>query len=93
MTQTLTAVIELNDALEHALKLDEPDWDACAELVDQRDQVLTSMDLTALGLKAEVERSIALNQQLTQGMQKEQQQIEQSLVQVNKGKKARASYE
>ncbi|MBA3988918.1 hypothetical protein [Aliidiomarina maris] len=93
MKQTLTAITELNDALEHALKLEEPDWDACAELVDQRDQVLATIELTVIGLKAEVERSIALNQQLTQGMQKAQQQIEQSLVQVNKGKKARASYE
>lgn len=93
MIETLQTVVSLNDKLEQTLQQDEPNWEACADWVELRDQILAKIDGATAGLKAELERSAALNQQLVQKMKKAQDDIEQSLVKVNTGKKARASYE
>lgn len=95
----------LNQQLELLLVEEEADWVQCLELVERRDTLLADYldgaDLKAENsespenndLKALVEASLGLNKRLMARMQAEQNEVEQALIKVNQGKKARASYE
>lgn len=108
MSDSAVQLQALNQQLELLLAEEEADWVQCLELVERRDALLAdnldSADLKVENsensentenndLKAIVEASLELNKRLTARMQAEQTEVEQALIKVNQGKKARALYE
>lgn len=96
MSDWLTQVITWNTELTEQLSQDEPDWQLCIGIVSKRDDLLANIaDLNEASseFKKALEQSLALNDTIEAKMKDERASVERSLLTINQGKKARASYE
>ncbi len=96
MSELVDKLHSFNQQLEKLLAEDDVNWDACVALTGQRDEYLKEQG-EAPGdqedeLRTHLKKSLELNQLVTSRMRDEQLEVEKSLLKVNQGKKARASY-
>lgn len=92
MTERDDLVSTINEQLSQLLAAESPDLQQCMQLIEQRDQHIAAVKPEHIGRDL-LQQSVDINQHLEQVLKKEQAAIEQSLLTINQGKKARASYE